>query len=122
MKRILGAVLVTIVAASPAAAKPRHWHDSDRHPNKHARGDDDDDARDYRDADCRFWPRDVRIIRECYEPRYRALPPGLAKKYYRTGRLPPGWQKKMEPRGYIDGTVYSPRTHVIVDVVTVSRP
>ena len=40
---------------------------------------------------------DVEIIRRYYVPRYRNLPPGLQKKYQRTGQLPPGWQKKMEP-------------------------
>jgi hypothetical protein len=42
---------------------------------------------------------DVEVIRTHYAPQYsgRRLPPGLAKKYARTGQLPPGWQKKMEP-------------------------
>jgi hypothetical protein len=44
-----------------------------------------------------FGAREVEIIRTHYAPRYRSLPPGLAKKYARTGQLPPGWQKKMEP-------------------------
>lgn len=44
-----------------------------------------------------FSTDDVRVIREYYAPRYRALPPGLQKKYERTGQLPPGWQKKLEP-------------------------
>src|SRR5262245_46499061 len=44
-----------------------------------------------------FEPREVRIIREYYGPRYQSLPPGLQKKYRRTGQLPPGWQKRMEP-------------------------
>lgn len=66
----------------------------------------------------------------------RSLPPGLAKKYYRTGTLPPGWQKKMQPfpptlvqqlppppadcgYGYIDGQaiLYNRTTRVIVDSV-----
>jgi hypothetical protein len=42
-------------------------------------------------------PRDVGIIRTHYSARYRNLPPGLRKKYARSGQLPPGWQKKMEP-------------------------
>jgi hypothetical protein len=82
-----------------------------------------------------FSTRDLRVIREYYEPRYRNLPPGLRKKYARTGQLPHGWRKKMEPfpvvverelvvlpsgyrRGVIDGNavIYNPRTHVIVDV------
>jgi hypothetical protein len=82
-----------------------------------------------------FLPREVRIIREYYAPRYRNLPPGLEKKYRRTGQLPPGWQKKMEPfpvaierqlqvlpagyeRGVIDGhaVIYNHRTQVIADI------
>lgn len=82
-----------------------------------------------------FEPRDVRVIREYYGPRYRNLPPGLQNKYRRTGQLPPGWQKKMQPfvprverqltvlpagyqRGLIDGhaVIYNPRTQVIVDL------
>jgi hypothetical protein len=64
------------------------------------------------------------------------LPPGLRKKYYRTGSLPPGWQKKMRafppelvrqlppppPNcefGYIDGmaVVYDRRTRIILDSI-----
>ena len=44
-----------------------------------------------------FSTRDTTVIREYYAPQYRNLPPGLAKKYARTGKLPPGWQKKMTP-------------------------
>ena len=61
---------------------------------------------------------------------------GLAKKYARTGKLPPGWEKKMQPipvaverqlaplprdyrRGIVDGfaIVYNSRTGVTIDVV-----
>ena len=82
-----------------------------------------------------FLPREVSVIREYYAPRYRNLPPGLQKKLARTGQLPPGWRKKMEPfpvamerqlvvlpygyrRGVIDGhaVIYNPRTQVIVDL------
>ena len=64
------------------------------------------------------------------------LPPGLRKKYYRTGKLPPGWEKKIRPfppelvrvlpppppnceRGYIDGVavVYDRRTRIILDSI-----
>lgn len=44
-----------------------------------------------------FSTRDTTVIREYYAPQYRKLPPGLQKKYARTGTLPPGWQKKMTP-------------------------
>jgi len=66
----------------------------------------------------------------------RNLPPGLRKKYYRTGTLPPGWQKKMQPFpselvrqlppqppncefGYIDGVavVYDRKTRIILDSI-----
>ncbi len=82
-----------------------------------------------------FSSRELRVIREYYAPRYRNLPPGLQKKYARTGQLPPGWRKKMEPfpvalqrdlvvlpsgyqRGVIDGhaVIYNSRTQVIVDL------
>ena len=83
----------------------------------------------------RFFPaQDVVVIREYYTPQYRTLPPGLQKKLYRTGRLPPGWEKKLQPlppgvekrlvvlpngyrRGYIDGysVVYDPRTHAVIE-------
>ncbi len=44
-----------------------------------------------------FSTQDVQVIREHYAPQYRDLPPGLRKKLARTGKLPPGWQKKLEP-------------------------
>lgn len=82
-----------------------------------------------------FSPREVQILREHYTPRSRSLPPGLQKKYRRTGQLPPGWQKKFEPfpsrlerqlvvlpagysRGVIDGhaIIFNRRSQVIVDL------
>jgi len=124
MRHVIGVLLLSLLPAA-ADAKPKHWHE-DKHEQK------------YEDSSCYFRHEDVRVIREYYEPRYRALPPGIAKKYYRTGHLPPGWEKKMEPlpvaierqlvvlpanyrRGYIDGSVvvYSPQSRVMVDVVAV---
>ena len=85
--------------------------------------------------DVRFSVENVRVIREYYASRYRQLPPGLQKKYARTGQLPPGWEKRMEPmpvtiernlphlpdgyrRGVIDGhaVVYNSRAGTIIDV------
>ena len=82
-----------------------------------------------------FLPREVRLIRGYYGTRFQGLPPGLQKKYRRTGQLPPGWRKKMEPlptaierqlevlppeysRGVIDGhaVIYKPGTQVIFDI------
>jgi hypothetical protein len=122
---VLGVALATLISAATATADQKHWHDDGKHGKKH----DDEGS-------CYFRQEDVRVIREYYEPVYRPLPPGLAKKYYRTGHLPPGWEKKMQPlpvgveheleplpagyrRGYIDGmvVVYSAQTQVMVDVV-----
>jgi hypothetical protein len=77
---------------------------------------------------------DVGVLREYYVPRYRNLPPGLQKKLARTGYLPPGWERRVEPfpviverrlvvlpadyrRGVIDGNavIYSPRSGIIID-------
>ena len=44
-----------------------------------------------------FSTYDTTVIREHYRPQQRSLPPGLQKKFARTGQLPPGWQKKMTP-------------------------
>ena len=74
------------------------------HGKQQARQDDRRDDRRYEDrggvhADIHvvFSTRDTQVIREYYRPQYRNLPPGLQKKYARTGQLPPGWQKKMQP-------------------------
>ena len=78
--------------------------------------------------------RDIEVVRRYYAPKYRNLPPGLRKKYARTGQLPPGWQKKMDPlpvaverecttlpagyrRGVIDGHAVIYTSHgTIVDI------
>jgi hypothetical protein len=137
-KPLAYAALATVLLGRPVWAD--HWHDDHDHWKKHAKhhGDDDDDDADHRSFGCFFQPHDVRVITEYYAPRYRRLPPGLAKKYERTGHLPPGWQKKLQPlpvvverqlvvlppeyrRGVVDGyaVVYDPRTQVVVDVVAV---
>jgi hypothetical protein len=134
---LLYAALATLLLSGPAWAD--HWHDDDKHWKKHAKhhDDDDDDGNvDHRAGGCLFQPHDVRVISAYYAPQYRSLPPGLAKKYNRTGQLPPGWQKKLQPfpvaverqlvvlppeyrRGFIDGyaVVYNPRTQVVIDVM-----
>jgi hypothetical protein len=95
------------------------------------------DSHDYRDdrhyRDNRYYrDRDVVVIRDYYRPYYRPLPPGLQKKYYRAGYLPPGWAKRVRPvpvyverelvvvphgyhRGLIDGhaVVYNDRGFIL---------
>ncbi len=129
---VAGMLLGGAAFADHAEAGDRRKHERERRVEgrydrrvevRYARGD----ARYFRE-------RDVYVVREYYRPYYRPLPPGLRKRYYRTGHLPPGWAKRMRPvpvyieremvavprgyrRGIIDGhvVVYSPRG-VIVDV------
>jgi hypothetical protein len=94
------------------------------------KGDDDHKTRYFREQD--YGPV------ERYYGGPRDLPPGLRKKYYRTGTLPPGWEKRFQPfppelvrqlpplppnceRGYIDGTaiVYDRTTRVILDSIDI---
>jgi hypothetical protein len=139
MKRSIPMILAFVLLGTPAVASNKHWHEDKKHAHKHAAYDDDDDRDvDHRGGRCYFGPADVRVIREYYVPRYQSLPPGLQKKYRRTGQLPPGWQKKLQPlpieverrlivlppqyrRGVMDGyaVIYEPRTQVIIDVVPV---
>jgi hypothetical protein len=121
MNRLFCALAMTLAASAPLAAK--HWHDERGHGGR-----------------CYIRTQDVEIVREYYEPRYRSLPPGLAKKYARTGQLPPGWARRIEPvpviverrlepippryrRGVVDGyvVVYEPRTQVVIDVAAIFR-
>jgi hypothetical protein len=106
-------------------------HDKDHGKGK-GKGHDDDDG----DHDSRHFRREDYVVIERYYGGPRDLPPGLRKKYYRTGKLPPGWQKKMHPfppelvrqlpplppnceRGYVDGVaiVYDRTTRIILDSI-----
>jgi hypothetical protein len=112
-----------------------------KHGNKHGRGDreDDDDDREHGNGHGGnyFRQEDAVYLRQYYGGPVN-LPPGLRKKYYRTGRLPPGWEKRFRPfppamiqrlpppppyceRGYVDGyaVVYDRRTRVILDVLDI---
>jgi len=81
-----------------------------------------------------FRPEDHVLLARYYP--VRSLPPGLKKKYARTGTLPPGWEKRVQPLpyavvetlpppppncdgGYVDGyaVVYDRTTRVILDTV-----
>jgi hypothetical protein len=64
---------------------------------KHAKGHQDTVGAPVATVQVAWTTHDVEVIRRYYTPKYRNLPPGLQKKYARTGQLPPGWQKKMEP-------------------------
>jgi hypothetical protein len=120
-------------------------HDDDRHEKhggKHDHGDDDEPREDDHGHDNHHQHRyfrsgDAACLRQYYTGPID-LPPGLRKKYYRTGTLPPGWEKRFRAlppvvvqqlpppppnceRGYMDGyaVVYDRRTRVIVDILDV---
>ena len=135
MKSLVSSLAVGLLLSTPlAGSTPLEASQKSKKPSKH--GSLHGDARHASsELHVVFTSRDVGIIRQHYAPRYRRLPPGLQKKYARTGQLPPGWQKKMEPfpvvverelvvlpsgyrRGVLDGhaVIYNPRTQVIVDV------
>jgi hypothetical protein len=60
-----------------------------------------------------FRAEDIRVIHEYY---YRDLSPGLKKKLYRTGQLPPGWQKNSrDHKSFIFGSVSVERKHQAAD-------
>ncbi len=134
MRRLLCATTVGLLLfGSTVAAQPgKKGHKGPKHEQFAA---ERQDRRGDIDVHVAFSNRDVQVIRRHYAPARRSLPPGLEKKHRRTGQLPPGWQKRMEPlpvaiereldpipagcrRGVIDGraVIYNPHTHVIVDV------
>ena len=46
----------------------------------------------------------------------KKMPPGLEKKYQRTGELPPGWQKKLHKGEILDSNIYD-QGKIIADPV-----
>ena len=136
MKKIALTIIAAVAIGSAAPASSAS-HD-DKKPQKRSKRQPAAVERADRtavDIHVTFTKREVVVIREHYAPRYRKLPPGLRKKLARTGSLPPGWQKKMEPfplvlerdlvvlprgyrRGVLDGhaVIYRPDTQTIIDV------
>jgi hypothetical protein len=102
----------------------------------HNKGDGDGDDQGHEGKHAVYFRPEDRVVMERYYSGPRNLPPGLAKKYQKTGKLPPGWEKKMRPfpvelvrvlpppppnceRGYIDGVavVYDRKTRIILDSI-----
>jgi len=132
-----GFCLSAVAAAGPVFAVAHDDGEREKHGGKHGHGHDDQggDERGRGRADRHFRPEDAGYLRQYYRGP-ADLPPGLRKKYYRTGKLPPGWEKRLQPfppvvvqrlprlppncgRGYLDGfaVVYDRRTRVILDVM-----
>ena len=140
------------LSTDPAIAQGnsgKHGHDDHGHDNghgDHGRGNDHGDHdRDNGHGNGKYKHQNQRYFRDQdrdYVVRYydgpRNLPPGLRKKYYRNGTLPPGWQKRFRPmppvliqelppvpygyqRGYYDGyaVVVDPRTRIIYDAIDI---
>jgi hypothetical protein len=136
--------------ASPQGNSGNHGHghdkgDGDDQDHGKGNGHGNDKGNGNGNANGHYKHQQQRYFRDqdsSYLVRYydgpRNLPPGLRKKYYRNGTLPPGWQSRFRPlppaalvqlppvpygyeRGYYDGyaVVVDPRTRVIVDVVDI---
>jgi hypothetical protein len=99
MRLVISLISFGILVSGPVSAK--HWHEDQKHWKEHAKYEDQDDPgfdhRDHGAKNCYFQPRDARIVTEYYAPNYRELPPGLRKKLYRNGHLPPGWERTIRP-------------------------
>lgn len=94
--RVIAVTLVGLLSSGAAVVADQPGKQKKQKHEKHAVVHED--SRDTRVAVHVAWStHDVEVVRRHYAPKYRNLPPGLQKKYARTGQLPPGWQKKMEP-------------------------
>ena len=133
MRTLLATAVVLLVAAAPLHAD-RQGKSGKAKESKHTAAHGEKESATSVAVSVSWGTRDLELVRHHYAPRYRKLPPGLQKKYARTGQLPPGWQKKMEPfpaslerecvvlpsgyhRGVFDGhaIIYNTRG-VIIDV------
>ncbi len=140
-RRILFALGFSVLAGGSLSliAFGKDKDKDEKHGKKHGRGNDDHEADEHgqgnRGPSGYFRQEDSVYLRQYYSGP-RDLPPGLRKKYYKTGKLPPGWEKRFRPfppelvqrlpppppyceRGYVDGVavVYDRRTRVILDVL-----
>jgi hypothetical protein len=136
-RRLFLAAILPLAAFSKADA----FFDQDHHGHEKGKGGHNDDDHDdegprgHAKGHVRYFRPEDRVILGHYYP-VQSLPPGLRKKYARTGTLPPGWQNRLQPlpvavvkelpppplnceRGYVDGyaVVYDRRTRVILDAV-----
>ncbi len=139
-RRLFLAAIVPVAAFSNAAAFFDQDHEGNGKQKARHHDDNHDDHKDegprgHGKGHVRYFRPEDRVILGQYYP-VQSLPPGLRKKYARTGTVPPGWQKRVQPlpvavveqlpppppnceRGYVDGyaVVYDRRTRVILDTV-----
>ncbi len=127
---------IAFIAAAAASALGKDKDDKQHGKGKGQKDRDNDQDEKHHEKENRggyFRTQDYVYVRQFYGGP-ASLPPGLRKKYYRTGTLPPGWEKRFQPfppllvqqlpplapyydRGYIDGyaVVVDRRTRIIVD-------
>lgn len=130
----LAAIVPIFGAAALAQGNGKHkGHDDDDDDHDHGHG------HDHEQAERRYFRDQDHAIVERYYSGPRNLPPGLQKKYARTGTLPPGWEKRYRPfppalvaqlpppppnceRGFIDGNavVFDRTSHTIVDSININ--
>jgi hypothetical protein len=93
---LAGVVLGSATAGADEGRRGNHrrGHDKDRYERRY---DDRDHHRDDNPRRGYVSVREVHVIREYYRPRYRRIPPGHAKRYYRNTYLPHGWHRHVEP-------------------------
>ena len=94
--RMIAATMIGLVVSGAGVIAERPEAQKKPKDAKHAAREADGDAARVT-VQVAWTTHDVEIIRRHYGPKYRSLPRGLRKKYERTGQLPPGWQKKVEP-------------------------
>jgi hypothetical protein len=131
---------IFLVTVMSAAAIFRAGAFSDHDHGGHGKDKSEDKNHDYKSPrhgqrDFRYFRPEDRFLLSWYYP-VQSLPPGLKKKYARTGTLAPGWQQRVQPlpatvmarlppvppnceTGYADGyaVVYDRTTRVILDTV-----
>ena len=88
MYKSLLITVALLAAGATAQAKPPHGESHGKASKKEQQHD-----RYEKQQHTRFSKAERQTLRGYYDN----LPPGLAKKYRRTGTLPPGWEAKVQP-------------------------
>ena len=139
-RRNLFGIGIAFIAAAAGGALGKDKDDKQHGKGKGQKDKDKDQGEKHYENENRggyFRTEDYDYVRKYYGGP-ASLPRGLRKKYYRTGKLPPGWEKRFQPfplvlvqqlpppppyyeRGYLDGyaVVYDRRTRIIVDVLDI---
>jgi hypothetical protein len=92
-RNLLTAILFGFIPLSSAVSFAENYYDHGRDKGKKKRQNEDHGG----DQDRRYFRSEDFSLLDGYYSGPRNLPPGLRKKYYRTGALPPGWEKKLQP-------------------------